>query len=167
VDHDRYDSRESFDAAIVDALRGAGVELVVMAGFDRLVTRTLLSAYPQRVINVHPAILPAFKGLDAQRQAADYGVRIAGATVHIVDEDVDHGPIIVQAAVPARPGEDPEALRLRILAQEHRIYPYAISLFAQGRIKVEGRRVLIADEPPLDALDVEALISPAPQRTER
>lgn len=144
LDHAAYESRDAFDAAVADALNDAGIELVVMAGFDRLVTSALLSRFPERVINIHPALLPAFKGLDAQRQAAEYGVKIAGATVHLVDEKVDHGPIIVQSTVPVLDDDDAESLRLRILAREHEIYPYAIQLFAEGRVRIEGRRVRIA-----------------------
>jgi phosphoribosylglycinamide formyltransferase-1 len=144
LDHKAHASRDTFDAAVADALEKADIELVVMAGFDRLVTSALLSRFPSRVINVHPALLPAFKGLDAQRQAAEYGVKIAGATVHLVDEKVDHGPIIVQSTVPVLDDDDAESLRLRILAREHEIYPYAIQLFAEGRVRVEGRHVRIA-----------------------
>jgi phosphoribosylglycinamide formyltransferase-1 len=143
LSHRSFSTREAFDTEVADALASAGVELVAMAGFDRIVTRALLSRFPARVLNIHPALLPAFPGADAQAQAADYGVTIAGATVHIVDEDVDHGPIVIQAAVPVIPGEDTQALRQRILVQEHRIYPYAIQLFAEGRIRVVGRRVEI------------------------
>jgi phosphoribosylglycinamide formyltransferase-1 len=150
VEHGRFASREAFDAALVDTLRAAGVELVVLAGFDRLVTSVLLDAFPMRVMNVHPALLPAFKGLHVQRQAVEYGVRIAGATVHFVDEHTDHGPIIAQGAVAVAPDDDPETVRQRILAVEHEIYPLAIQLFAEGRIVVEGRRVFVAGpRPPL------------------
>jgi phosphoribosylglycinamide formyltransferase-1 len=157
IDHRSFDSREAFDAAVADLLVRAGVDLVVMAGFDRIVTNALLSRFPQRVLNIHPALLPAFRGADAQAQAVRYGVTISGATVHIVDADVDHGPIVVQAAVPIAPGEDVETVRLRILAQEHRIYPHAIQLFAERRIRVVGRCVQIDDFPP--AADA-ALVSP-------
>jgi len=157
VDHNRYETREQFDAKVADTLARAGSQLVVMAGFDRVVTAGLLQRFPGRIINIHPALLPAFRGASAQEQAASYGVTVAGATVHIVDEDVDHGPIIVQAAVPVVPGEGTEALRRRILAQEHRIYPYAIQLFAEGRVRVEGRMVVIDGRPPAGD---ECLISP-------
>lgn len=143
VPHAQYPDRHAFDVAITQALAEHDVELVVMAGFDRVVTGTLLSRFPQRVVNIHPSLLPAFKGMNAQRQAVEYGARIAGATVHLVDEDVDHGPILVQAAVPVSPADDAEVVRLKILRQEHRIYPQAIQLFAEGRVQVEGRRVRI------------------------
>jgi phosphoribosylglycinamide formyltransferase-1 len=148
VDHRSFGRREQFDAALVDALRDAGVELVVLAGFDRLVTRVLLAAFPDRVINIHPALLPAFKGLHAQRDALEYGVKLAGATVHLVDEQTDHGPIIVQGAVPVLPDDTEDTLRQRILGVEHEIYPVAIQLFAEGRIEVVGRRVRVRGERP-------------------
>jgi len=146
IDHRAFSGREEFDAAVVAALRAAGVDLVVLAGFDRLVTRVLLDAFPGRIMNVHPALLPAFKGLHAQRQALDYGVRVTGATVHFVDEHPDHGPIILQGAVVVAPDDTAETLAQRILEVEHTIYPAAIQLFAEGRLAVEGRRVRIAGE---------------------
>jgi phosphoribosylglycinamide formyltransferase-1 len=162
IPHREHSDRQAFEAAVVETLTAHGVELVVMAGFDRLVTATLLESFPQRVINIHPALLPAFKGLDAQGQAFEYGARITGATVHIVDEHMDHGPIVVQAAVPIYGDDDAEAVRQRILAQEHAIYPFAIQLFAEGRVEVEGRRVRIRGEaaPAPDA----NMISPTPRR---
>jgi len=154
IDHKAFGSRDDFDRALVDALRAAGVELVVLAGFDRLITKTFLDAFPLRIMNIHPALLPAFKGLHAQRQTAEYGVKIAGATVHFVDEHTDHGPIIVQGAVALQPDDSEEDVRARILAVEHEIYPRAIQLFAEGRLEVDGRRVRVrgtdrALPPPL------------------
>jgi phosphoribosylglycinamide formyltransferase-1 len=149
LDH-RGARREDYDAALVDALRAAAVDLVVLAGFDRLVTRVLLDAFPHRVMNVHPALLPAFKGLHAQRQAVEYGVRVAGATVHFVDENVDHGPIILQGAVVVDPDDDADALAARILELEHRLYPDAIRLFGEGRLQVIGRSVrILGPRPPI------------------
>jgi phosphoribosylglycinamide formyltransferase-1 len=148
IDHRGFSGREEFDCVLVEALRGAGVDLVVLAGFDRLLSRVLLEAFPLRIMNIHPALLPAFKGLHAQRQALEYGVKIAGATVHFVDENVDHGPIIVQGAVPVDPDDTPEAVRDRILQVEHEIYPMAIQLFAEGRLAVEGRRVRVLGARP-------------------
>ena len=148
IDHRTFPDRAAFDAALVAALRDVGTELVVLAGFDRLVTPVLLRAFPHRIMNIHPALLPAFKGLHAQRQARDYGVKIAGATVHFVDEDVDHGPIIVQGAVALQPEDDAAAVRDRILTVEHHIYPLAIQLFAEGRLTVEGRRVVVSGPRP-------------------
>jgi phosphoribosylglycinamide formyltransferase-1 len=150
IDHRGFARREDFDRTVVEALRAAGVELVVLAGFDRLVTSVLLEAFPMRVMNIHPALLPAFKGLHAQRQALEYGVKVAGATVHFVDADADHGPIIVQGAVAVQPDDGEDDIRRRILAVEHEIYPTAIQLFAEGRLAVEGRRVVVrGPRPPL------------------
>ena len=152
LDHREYASREQFDAALVAALRAAGVELVALAGFDRLVTRVLLEAFPERIYNVHPALLPAFKGLHAQRQALDYGARITGATVHLVDEHMDHGPIVLQGAVAIAPDDSEETLAARILAVEHAIFPAALHLCATGRVRVVGRRVVVTGAlPPLPA----------------
>lgn len=144
LEHRDHPSREAYDAALVEALRTAGVELVVLAGFDRIVTRVLLDAFPGRVMNIHPALLPAFPGLHAQRQALAYGVRITGATVHFVDEQTDHGPIILQGAVAVHDDDTEETLAERILGIEHAIYPAAIRLFAEGRLQVQGRHVRIA-----------------------
>jgi len=150
VDHRGFATREDFDRAVVEVLREARVELVVLAGFDRLITPVFLDAFPHRIMNIHPALLPSFKGLHAQRQAIEYGVKIAGASVHLVDQDTDHGPLIVQGAVPVAPGDTAETLRDRILAVEHEIYPLAIQLFAEGRLRVDGRRVVVdGPRPPL------------------
>lgn len=145
IDHRDFDSRERFDQAIVDALLNARIELVVMAGFDRLVTRVLVDAFQDRILNIHPALLPSFKGTQGQKQAVDYGVRIAGATVHFVDEHVDHGPIIAQAAIAIDPFDSPQRTADLILEQEHRLYSHAIQLFAEGRLRIEGRKVRILD----------------------
>lgn len=157
VENGRFEDRQSFDQKLVSLFERAGAKLLVMAGFDRIVTSLLVSAFAGRLLNIHPALLPAFRGDNAQKQASDHGVRLSGATVHLVDEEVDHGPIIVQAAVPALPGEAPELLRKRILVQEHRIYPWAIQLFAEGRVQVEGRKVTV-DGAAVPA--GEALVSP-------
>jgi phosphoribosylglycinamide formyltransferase-1 len=149
IDHRRFAERDAFDAAVVEALQGAGVELVLLAGFDRLVGRRFIDAFPHRIMNIHPALLPSFKGLHAQRQALEYGVKIAGATVHFVDEHTDHGPIIVQGAVPVEADDDEESLGRRILAVEHEIYSDAIQLFAQGRLRVDGRRVVVSGPRPV------------------
>jgi phosphoribosylglycinamide formyltransferase-1 len=148
LDHRGFSDREAFERALVDILRAAGVELVLLAGFDRLVTGTLLAAFPLRIMNIHPALLPAFKGLHGQGQALAYGVKLAGATVHFVDEHTDHGPIIVQGAVPVLPDDTEEDLRARILTVEHEIYPLAVQLFAEGRLRVEGRRVVVTGPRP-------------------
>jgi phosphoribosylglycinamide formyltransferase 1 len=142
VRHSEHPSREAFDARVVDVLREASVSVVALAGFDRLVSRVLLDAFPGRVVNIHPALLPAFPGLHAQRQALDYGARITGATVHFVDEQMDHGPIIAQSSVPVRDDDDEASLSARILAEEHRLYPAALQLLATGAVRVAGRRVI-------------------------
>ncbi|HET8760211.1 MAG TPA: phosphoribosylglycinamide formyltransferase [Nitrospiria bacterium] len=141
-----FPSREAHDAAAADLLRGAGVELVALAGYMRLITRALLDAFPDRIINIHPSLLPAFTGLNAQRQAIEYGVKLAGCTVHFVTEGVDSGAIILQAAVPVRDDDTEATLAERILAEEHRLLPEALQLYAEGRVSIEGRRVRIA--PP-------------------
>ena len=143
VDHRAFPSREAFDAQLVSVLRARAVELVCLAGFDRLITPVFVEAFRDRILNVHPALLPSFKGLHGQRQALEYGAKIAGCTVHFVDEKTDHGPIVIQAAVPVLEEDDEASLTRRILEQEHRIYPEAIRLFAEGRLRIEGRRVRI------------------------
>lgn len=148
IDHRLYAARADFDRAVVDALRDAGVELVLLAGFDRLIGPGFVAAFPSRIMNIHPGLLPAFKGLHAQADAVDYGVKIAGATVHFVDQQTDHGPIIVQGAVAVRPDDTAATLRERILAVEHEIYPTAIQLYAEGRLSVEGRRVVVHGPRP-------------------
>jgi phosphoribosylglycinamide formyltransferase-1 len=147
VSHKDFSSREAFESEIIKALQAHGVELVVMAGFMRLLSPFFIRAFPQHIMNIHPALLPAFPGTHAQRQALERGVRIAGATVHFVDEEVDHGPIVVQAAVPVYPDDTEESLSARILTQEHRIYPQAIQLFAEGRLEIQSNKVIIHNEP--------------------
>jgi phosphoribosylglycinamide formyltransferase 1 len=137
VDHKKYADRRAFDADVVEVLRARGVEVVVLAGFMRLVTEVLLGAFPMRVVNVHPALLPAFPGVHAQKQALDYGVRVTGCTVHFVDAGTDTGPIIAQEVVPVRDEDDEEALRLRILEREHHLLPHVLQLLAEGRVTVE------------------------------
>jgi phosphoribosylglycinamide formyltransferase 1 len=145
LDHKAYPDRQAFDAAMVEALHAHGVEWVVLAGFMRIVTYVLLDAYKMRVINVHPALLPAFPGVDAQKQALDYGVRVTGCTVHFVDTGTDTGPIIAQQAVLVRKGDDLEALKARILVEEHRLLPEVLQWIAEGRVTVkdEGGRAKI------------------------
>jgi phosphoribosylglycinamide formyltransferase 1 len=140
-----HPGREAHDKAILGALEERGVGLVCLAGYLRLLSPGFVRYFAGRLLNVHPSLLPAFPGLHAQRQALEYGVRVAGATVHFVDEGTDTGPIVLQAAVPVR-GDDTEAsLTGRILAEEHRIYPEAVRLYAEGRIRLEGRRVHIRE----------------------
>ena len=143
LSHKPYPSRQAFDEALVALLRKHDVELVALAGFMRLLTPAFLGAFPGRVVNIHPALLPAFPGVHAQKQALDYGARVTGCTVHFVDEGCDTGPIIAQATVPVLDGDDEAALTARILAEEHRLYPAAIRAIAEGRVQVTGRRVTI------------------------
>jgi phosphoribosylglycinamide formyltransferase-1 len=141
-----YPDRNVYYARIAEELQKRNVGLVVLAGFMRVVGKALIDRFPNRVMNIHPALLPSFPGLHGQKQAVDYGVKISGCTVHFVDEGVDTGPIIVQAAVPAYHDDTEDSLSERILNQEHRIFPYAIKLFAEGRISVKGRKVVITGE---------------------
>mgnify|MGYP005844074389 CR=1 FL=1 len=147
VDFTAYPSKEEYEKAVLGVLRRHEVELVCLAGYMRLVGRVLLEAFPNRIMNIHPALLPAFRGLHAQRQAWEYGVRFSGCTVHFVDEGMDTGPVILQAVVPVFQHDTPETLAARILEQEHRIYVEAVRLFAEGRLQVNGRRVWIKDQP--------------------
>jgi phosphoribosylglycinamide formyltransferase-1 len=128
LSHRDFRSREEYDAALVDRLRAHGVDLVCLAGFMRLLSPVFVRAFPGRILNVHPSLLPSFPGLHAQRQALEHGVKVTGATVHLVDEELDHGPILVQRAVPVLEGDDEESLSARIREQEHQIYPEAIAL---------------------------------------
>ena len=147
VDPKAYEGRELFDSALVNILQVHQVELVCLAGFMRLLTPSFLAEFPGRIMNIHPALLPAFPGLHAQRQALEYGVRAAGCTVHFVDEGVDTGPIILQAAVPVFDDDSEETLSARILVEEHKLYPEAIQFFADGRLEMKGRRVFIREAP--------------------
>jgi phosphoribosylglycinamide formyltransferase-1 len=159
LDHKKFPSREAYDQAIVDLLRARQVELVVLAGFLRLLSPVLVTAYSNRIMNIHPALLPSFPGLQVQKKAVEHGVRFSGCTVHFVNQECDEGPIIIQAVVPVFSDDTDETLAARILKQEHRIYPRAIQLYAEGKLRVEGRRVVIAGsgkdegavliEPPL------------------
>ena len=139
VDHRAYRSRDAFDAALVEVLEAHRVDYVVLAGFMRIVTPRLLEAFPDRVVNVHPALLPAFPGLHAQRQALEYGVAVTGCTVHFVDAGTDTGPIIAQAAVPVLEDDDEASLSARILKKEHELLPLVLSWIAEGRMTVERR----------------------------
>ncbi len=155
-----YSSPDTYYKRVADELVKRGVGLVVLAGFMRVVRKPLIDAFPMKIMNIHPALLPSFPGLHAQRQAVSYGVKLSGCTVHFVDEGMDTGPVIIQAAVPVYHDDTEESLSGRILKYEHRIFPYAIRLFAEGRLEVEGRVVriqgLIKDEgaivnPSLDS----------------
>ena len=131
---------------LVEVLREHGVELVLRAGFMRIIGNTLIEAFPNAIMNIHPSLLPSFKGLNAQKQAVDYGVKYAGCTVHFVDESVDGGPIILQAVVPVDESDTADTLAERILEKEHEIYPQAVQLYAQRRLRIEDRRVHILSE---------------------
>jgi phosphoribosylglycinamide formyltransferase-1 len=133
---------------VIELLRKHRVDLVCLAGYMRLLSPLLVEAYRNRIFNIHPSLLPSFPGLDAQQQALDHGAKVAGCTVHVVDEQCDHGPIILQAAVPVHDDDTADTLSARILEQEHRLYPEAVALYFQGRLKIEGRRLRIAAEAP-------------------
>jgi len=150
LDHKAFASREAYDQAVVDLLRARGVQLVALAGFMRLLSPVFVSAFSNRIMNIHPALLPSFPGLHVQKKALEHGVRFSGCTVHFVNEECDEGPIIIQAVVRVFPDDTEEQLAERILKQEHRIYPRAIQLYAQGRLHVVGRKVLV------DGLDQDA-----------
>ena len=139
-------SREEHDREMVAELNRRGVSLVCLAGYMRLVSAMFIRAFEDRVLNIHPSLLPAFPGLDAQRQALEHGVKITGCTVHIVDEELDHGPIVMQRAVEVRDDDTVETLSARILEQEHRIYPEAVALVLSKGFRIEGRRTRISDE---------------------
>jgi phosphoribosylglycinamide formyltransferase-1 len=153
LDHKQFGSREAFDAAVVELLNTYGVELVVLAGFMRLLSPVFVKAFSNRMMNIHPALLPCFPGLHVQKKAVEHGVRFSGCTVHFVNEECDEGPIIIQAVVPVFPDDTEETLAARILKQEHRIYPRAIQLYSEGRLRVEGRKVfvdgLVQEETPV------------------
>jgi len=158
IGHRDYPDRPAFDAAVDKALRDAGVDFVCLAGFMRILSEGFVEAWQDRLINIHPSLLPAFKGLDTHQRALDAGVRITGCTVHFVRPAMDDGPIIAQAAVPVLPGDDADTLAARILESEHVIYPLALRLVAEGKVRVEnGRAVLTGATAP-----TAPLINPAP-----
>ncbi|HVN78048.1 MAG TPA: phosphoribosylglycinamide formyltransferase [Terriglobia bacterium] len=138
--------REEYDRRIVVVLKQKSVDLVCLAGFMRLLSPVLVQAFPNRILNIHPALLPAFPGLEAQKQALEYGVRVSGCTVHIVDEGLDSGPIILQAVVPVLDDDTEEALAERILKEEHKLYSKAIGLVLEGQFRIEGRRIIRTHE---------------------
>jgi phosphoribosylglycinamide formyltransferase 1 len=140
-------TRESFDLTLVRELEKRQVGLVCHAGFMRILSAAYVEAFAGRALNIHPSLLPAFPGLHAQRQALEHGAKVAGCTVHFVDEAVDAGPIVLQAAVPVEPHDTEETLSVRILKEEHRLYPAAVRLFAEGRLEIVGRRVIVSDAP--------------------
>jgi phosphoribosylglycinamide formyltransferase-1 len=140
VDHRAFASREQFDRAVVEALRARGVSLVCLAGFMRLLSPVFLEGFPNAILNIHPSLLPAFPGVDAVAQALAHGVKVAGATVHLVTGELDGGPIVLQACVPVKDDDTPDTLAARILVEEHRIYPEAVRLMLSGRWSLDGRR---------------------------
>jgi len=146
IDHREAASREQHDQRMTAALRQAGVTVVCLAGYLRLLSPAFIREFAGRILNIHPSLLPAFPGLHAQRQALAHGVRVTGCTVHLVDEGLDSGPILAQAAVPVEEGDDEERLAARILAAEHQIYPEALRLFCEDRIEIVGRIVRVVPE---------------------
>lgn len=157
IRHQEYPDREAFDGQMAEILLSYGIELVVMAGFMRVLSPKFLKAFPQRVINIHPALLPSFPGLHGQQQAFNYGVKFSGCTVHFADDGVDSGPIIIQAVVPVLETDTEDSLAARILREEHRIYPQAIQFYAEGRIAIRNRQVKIKG---LQEFDVPAIHNP-------
>jgi phosphoribosylglycinamide formyltransferase-1 len=148
VELDKTKTREAHDEKVVAALKEHGVDTVVLAGYMLMITPVLLGAFPMRVINIHPALLPSFSGLHVQQAAIDYGAKFSGCTVHFVDEGMDTGPVIIQAVVPIRDDDTASTLGARILREEHRIFPQALQYLAEGRLRVEGRRVLLDPQSP-------------------
>lgn len=142
-----FATKDDFFKKIADELKTRGIELVILAGFMRIVRKPLTDAFQNRIMNIHPALLPAFPGLHSQKQALDYGVKISGCTVHFVDEGMDTGPVIIQAAVPVLPDDTEDTLSERILSFEHKIYPEAIRLFSEGRLEIKGRIVKVKEHP--------------------
>jgi phosphoribosylglycinamide formyltransferase-1 len=146
ITNEGFASREAYDAKLVEVLKGYGVELVVLAGYMRILTPGFIKAFPMRIMNIHPALLPSFPGLNVQKKAIEYGVRYSGCTVHFVTEEVDTGPIILQAPVPVLDDDTVESLSKRLLTEELKLYPEAIGLFSEGKLEVRGRRVFIEEK---------------------
>lgn len=157
INHRDYSGRNDFDKAVVAALQNAEIDLVVLAGFMRIITETILDAFPNKIMNIHPSLLPAFPGLHVQKKALEYGAKFSGCTVHFVDTGVDTGPIIIQAVVPILDDDTEEILSARILTREHQVYPRAIQLYADNRLRITDRRVII--DPPLTKVEAD-LINP-------
>ncbi|NCO83615.1 MAG: phosphoribosylglycinamide formyltransferase [Nitrospirae bacterium CG_4_10_14_3_um_filter_44_29] len=162
INPEDFAAKDEFFKKIADELKSRGVDLVILAGFMRIVRKPLIDAFPDRIMNIHPALLPAFPGMHGQRQALDYGVKISGCTVHFVDGGMDTGPVIIQAAVPVTSDDTEDTLSERILSFEHKIYPEAVRLFSEGRLEIKGRKVVIKNHsavisnivnPPIDETD--------------
>jgi len=143
IDPGKFASKESYEGEVLRVLDSHNVQLVLLAGYMKILGKTLLTAYKNRILNIHPALLPAFTGLHAQEQAFNYGVKVAGCTVHFVDEELDGGPIILQKCVEAKEDDTPQTLAEKILEQEHKIYPEAVKLFVENKLRIEGRKVKI------------------------
>ena len=152
VDHKAFARRDDFDVAMDREIRAAGAEFVVLAGFMRLLTEGFINAWKDRMINIHPALLPSFKGLDTHKRALEAGVKLHGCTVHFVRHETDTGPIIAQAAVPVLPGDDEAMLATRVLRAEHKLYPLALRLVAEGKVRVEDERAIVADGRAVDGV---------------
>jgi phosphoribosylglycinamide formyltransferase-1 len=152
VDHKAFTNRADFDVTMDREIRAAGAEFVALAGFMRLLTPEFVTTWKDRLINIHPALLPAFPGLDTHKRALEAGVRFHGCTVHFVRHETDTGPIIAQAAVPVLPGDDETALAARVLRAEHRLYPLALRLIAEGKVRVDGERAIVTDAPFADGV---------------
>lgn len=158
VPQSEYKSRQAHDRAIIRILQDFGVRAVCLAGYMRLISPAFVHAFPNRILNIHPSLLPSFPGLHAQKQAADYGVRLSGATVHFVDEELDHGPMIIQAAVPVYAGDDQEMATQRILTLEHRIYPQAVQWLAEDRLCIQHGQVHLV--PPHESAGYTSSLPP-------
>lgn len=143
IENNHFTTREDYDNHLLEILKSHSVDLVILAGFMRLLSPAFIKAFPMKIMNIHPALLPAFPGVCVQKKAIDYGVKFSGCTVHFVDEGLDTGPIIIQAVVPVYNDDTEETLSKRILKEEHKIYPQAIQLFAEERLEIKGRRVII------------------------
>ena len=156
IDHKAFAGREAFDAALAECIDGFAPDLVVLAGFMRILTADFVRHYEGRLLNIHPSLLPSFPGLHTHQRALEEGVRIHGCTVHFVTAELDHGPVVIQAAVPVLDGDDEAALAARILVQEHKVYPQAVRWFAEGKLHLENGRVRLA----ADLVDQSVLISP-------
>lgn len=153
VDHTRFDTRETFDAAMIKTIDSYSPDLVVLAGFMRILTDAFVRRYEGRLLNIHPSLLPSFPGLHTHRRALEEGVRVHGCTVHFVTPQLDHGPVVVQAAVPVLDGDDEASLAARVLVQEHQVYPMAVRWFAEERLRlVDGHVVFEAEQEPVGAL---------------
>lgn len=160
VEHTQYASREAFDAALAECIDSFSPDLVVLAGFMRILGKPFVERYAGRMVNVHPSLLPAFTGVHTHRRALEEGVRVHGCTVHFVTPELDHGPIVVQAAVPVLPGDDEASLAARVLRQEHRVFPLAVRWFLEGRLSVDGQRVIVRGEATPPSTHTAAIVSP-------